>query len=61
MSKRVLQTRMIGMQPDRRHLLAPMEIVYECIEPPRDSQHITARHIIVLALAIVAIAAIGLN
>jgi hypothetical protein len=52
---------MIGMQPDRRHLLAPMEIVYECIEPSGDSRHVAARHIIVLTLAIVAIAAISLN
>jgi hypothetical protein len=38
MTKPVLQTRCIGMQPDSSgHPLAPMEYVYECSEPPRTS------------------------
>jgi len=36
MTKPVLQTRNVGMQTHySRHPLAPMEIVYECEEPPK--------------------------
>lgn len=36
MAKPVLQTRNVGMQTHySRHPLAPMEIVYECEEPPK--------------------------
>lgn len=34
MTKPVLQTRILGMQPDSRDLMRPPEIVYECKEPP---------------------------
>lgn len=36
MTKRVLQTKCVGMAPDSSgHALAPPEIVYECEEPAR--------------------------
>lgn len=62
MAKPVLQTRNVGMQTHySRHPLAPMEIVYECEEPPKRQMRtpLWARILIPLCLVYLAYAAVS--
>lgn len=52
MTKRVLQTKCVGMAPDSSgHALAPPEIVYECEEPRRPKTTLYERFHVLLGLA----------